>query len=77
MKRNTPSETFSPVNEVPTRRKIPEHLYIIIDSVVFPTLIYEDASAITHHTGDFHAKLEFACEQLTPDHLRAHLTRRN
>ena len=65
------------MGEVPTRRQIPEQLYIIVDSVAFPTLVHKDGLAVTHHIGDFHAKLDFACEQLTLNHLRTHLTRRN
>ena len=77
MTQNTPSDTFSPVKEMSHRRELPEQLYIMVNDVAFLTLDHQVGSAVKPYIGDFHAKLEFACEDLTSDCLRDHLTRSN
>lgn len=73
----TPSEVFSLAREMPTRCRLPDYLYIIVDSVAFPTIGYEDGSIVTPLSGDIHAKLDFVCGDISQDHLRAHLRHSN
>lgn len=77
MTRTTPSEIFAPTKEMLTRRQIPDCLYVVVDNVAFSTVNHEDGSVVASQTEDFHAKLDFACESLTGDDLRAHLIHSN
>ena len=71
------SKLFSPLTELQTRCKLPEHLYILVDNVAFPTINHDDGAVVIPQSGDFRAKREFACEKITKNRLRAHLRYRS
>lgn len=60
-----------------TRCKVPEHLFILVDNVAFPTINHDSGAVVTPQPGDFHAKREFACEKITRDRLIAHMRYRS
>ncbi|KAF9693120.1 hypothetical protein EKO04_008587 [Ascochyta lentis] len=73
----TPSQTFSVALELPRRCQLPEHLYIIVDDIAFPTVDYKNGSVITPRTGDFHARQRFTCEDVSKNNLRFHIKKRD
>ncbi|KAF1354278.1 hypothetical protein EJ07DRAFT_158674 [Lizonia empirigonia] len=73
----TSSASFSPAVAISSRRQLPDHLYVVVDDVAFPTISPPDGSLVTPAPGDFHTKQQFACEYITYDRLRAHFRHRS
>lgn len=71
------SESFSPLKELSARRAVPECLYVVVDNVAFATIDHVNGSIVTAPAGDFRAKLDFSCEDLTQSNMRTHLIHSN
>ncbi|KAJ8108570.1 hypothetical protein OPT61_g8084 [Boeremia exigua] len=77
MTRATPLRNILPTAAILKRREPPECLYIVVDSVAFPTIDHKDGSIVKPSALHVRAKHNFTCADLTLENLRAHLVHSN
>jgi hypothetical protein len=70
-------ETFLPVRKFTARRKLPDHLYVVVENVAPATFEHQDCSVVPPVMENLCAKLPFTCQDLRQIALRTHLAHRN